>query len=224
MTEPLARRQIAWRAAQDIPDGSYVNLGIGLPTLVADHVPAGREVVYQSENGILGMGPSPEEGNEDPDLINASKNPITVVAGASIFDTGDAFAMIRGGHIDHALLGAFQVSAQGDIANWTTDAPEGTPSVGGAMDQAAGARDVWVLMEHTTRDGAPRILEACTYPLTAPGVVKRIYTSLAVIEVTAEGLAVCEILDGLDLEALQARTGAPLRRGRACAPLVCPEV
>ena len=224
MTEPLTRRQIAWRAAQDIPDGSYVNLGVGLPTLVANHVPAGREVIYHSENGILGMGPAPDEGNEDPDLINASKNPVTLVTGAAIFHTGDAFAMIRGGHIDVALLGAFQVSASGDIANWTTDAPEGTPSVGGAMDLAAGARDVWVLMEHTTRDGAPRILDTCTYPLTAPGVVKRIYTSLAVIAVTPDGLEVCEMLDGLNLAALQAQTEAPLVQGDDCVPLVCSEL
>lgn len=224
MTAPLTRKQIAWRAAQDIPDGSYVNLGVGLPTLVSDYVPAGRDVVYQSENGILGMGPAPAPDKADPDLINATKQPVTLVPGASIFHTGDAFAMIRGGHIDYALLGAFQVAPTGDIANWTVPGPGKPPSVGGAMDLAAGARDVWVLMEHTTRDGAPRILDTCTYPLTAPGVVKRIYTSLAVIAVTPDGLEVCEMLDGLNLAALQAQTEAPLVQGDDCVPLVCSEL
>ena len=222
MNAPLSRHQIAWRAAQDIPDGSYVNLGVGLPTLVSDYVPAGREVVYQSENGILGMGPAPAPGYEDPDLINATKHPVTLVPGASICHSGDAFAMIRGGHIDYALLGAFQVAVNGDLANWTVGGPDKTPSVGGAMDLAAGARNVWVLMEHTTRDGGPRILDRCTYPLTAPGVVKRIITSLAVIDVGTDGLLVREMLEGLDLASLQAETEAPLHLAPDCQPLRCP--
>jgi 3-oxoadipate CoA-transferase, beta subunit len=222
MTAPLTRKQIAWRAAQDIPDGSYVNLGVGLPTLVSDYVPTGRDVIYQSENGILGMGPAPKPENADPDLINATKQPVTLVPGASIFHTGDAFAMIRGGHIDYALLGAFQVAPNGDLANWTVGGPGKPPSVGGAMDLAAGAANVWVLMEHTTRDGGPRLLERCTYPLTAPGVVKRVYTSLAVIGVETEGLVVHEILEGLDLADLRAQSGAELHPAADCSTLRCP--
>ena len=222
MTAPLTRKQIAWRAAQDIPDGSYVNLGVGLPTLVSDYVPSGRDVVYQSENGILGMGPAPAPDKADPDLINATKQPVTLVPGASIFHTGDAFAMIRGGHIDYALLGAFQVAPTGDIANWTVPGPGKPPSVGGAMDLAAGARNVWVLMEHTTRDGGPRLVEHCSYPLTAPRVVKRIYTSLAVVAVEADGFVVHEILEGLDLADLQAQSGAELRPAADCQALRCP--
>jgi len=206
------RSRIARRVAQDLPDGAYVNLGIGLPTRVADHLPPDREIVFHSENGLLGVGPAPEADAADPDLINAGKSPVTLLPGASIFHHNDAFMMIRGGHLDYALLGAFQVSAAGDLANWITDGDDKAPAVGGAMDLAAGAREVWVLMEHCTRDGRPRILERCTYPLTAAGVVTRIYTELAVIAVD-HGLVVTELAPGVDFDHLQSATGAPLRRG-----------
>jgi 3-oxoadipate CoA-transferase beta subunit len=209
--KPLSRDAIARRVGRDIPDGAYVNLGIGLPTLAANYVPTDREVVYHSENGILGLGPAPKSGEEDPDLINAGKQPVTLLPGASIFHHTDAFAMIRGGHIDLALLGAMQVSADGDLANWATGDEKFPPAVGGAMDLAAGAASVWVLMEHTAKDGAPKILERCTYPLTASGVVDRIYTNLAVIEVTNGGLIVREMVEGLKFEDLQQKTGARLR-------------
>ena len=211
MATPLSRDGIAKRVARDIPDGAYVNLGIGLPTLVANYVPDDREVVYHSENGILGMGPAPEKEAEDPDIINAGKQAVTLLPGAAIFHHTDAFAMIRGGHIDLALLGGMQVSASGDLANWSTGDEKFPPAVGGAMDLGAGARSVWVLMEHTAKDGSPKILERCTYPLTAPGVVHRIYTNMAVIDVTPEGLLVREIAPGYDFDALQAATGARLR-------------
>ena len=207
----LTRDEIARRVGRDIPDGAYVNLGIGLPTLAANYVPADREVVYHSENGILGMGPAPTPGKEDPDLINAGKQPITLLPGAAIFHHTDAFAMIRGGHIDLALLGAMQVGANGDLANWSTGDEKFPPAVGGAMDLGAGAASVWVLMEHTTKDGAPKILERCTYPLTAAGVVDRIYTNLAVIDVTHDGLVVREMVPGLEFSELQKKTGAALR-------------
>ncbi len=209
--KPLAREAIARRVALDVPDGAFVNLGIGLPTQVANYVPADREVIYHSENGILGMGPAPAKGQEDPDLINAGKQPVTLMPGASIFHHTDAFAMIRGGHIDLALLGAMQVGATGDLANWATGDEKFPPAVGGAMDLAAGAAGVWVLMEHTTKEGEPKILERCTYPLTAERVVDRIYTNLAVIDVTDEGLLVREMVPGLDFEELQKKTGARLR-------------
>jgi 3-oxoacid CoA-transferase B subunit len=209
--KPLTRDEIARRAGRDIPDGAHVNLGIGLPTLAANYVPADREVIYHSENGILGLGPAPKPGEEDPDLINAGKQPVTLVPGASIFHHTDAFAMIRGGHIDLALLGAMQVAANGDLANWSTDDEKFPPAVGGAMDLGAGARSVWVLMEHTTKNGSPKILERCTYPLTAAGVVDRIYTNLAVIDVTADGLVVREMAPGLEFAELKKQTGAKLR-------------
>jgi 3-oxoacid CoA-transferase B subunit len=209
--KPLSRDQIARRVGRDIPDGAYVNLGIGLPTLAANYVPADREVVYHSENGILGLGPAPERGKEDFDLINAGKQPVTLIRGASIFHHTDAFAMIRGGHIDLALLGAMQVGANGDLANWATGDEKFPPAVGGAMDLGAGAASVWVLMEHTTKDGEPKILERCTYPLTAAGVVDRIYTNLAVIDVTDDGLVVREMVEGLDFAELQQKTAAKLR-------------
>jgi 3-oxoadipate CoA-transferase, beta subunit len=211
MPTPLRREDIARRVARDVPGGACVNLGIGLPTLVANYVPADREVLYHSENGIIGMGPAPAAEDEDPDVINAGKQPVTLLPGASIFHHTDAFAMIRGGHIDLALLGGMQVSERGDLANWSTGDEKFPPAVGGAMDLAAGAASVWVLMEHTARDGSPKILENCTYPLTAPQVVQRIYTNLAVIEVTPEGLLLREIAPGWDFAALQAATGARLR-------------
>ena len=206
----LKRDEIAWRAAQDVPDGAYVNLGIGIPTLVADHVPPGREMVLHSENGLLGVGPKPKPGQEDPELVNAGKELVTLVPGGSIFHHTDSFAMIRGGHIDIALLGAFQVAANGDLANWKTNDNRLAPGVGGAMDLAAGARQVWVLMEHVTREGEPRIVKSCSYPLTAPGVVDRIYTNMAVIDVTETGLVVREIVEGLDFGGLQKLTEAEL--------------
>jgi 3-oxoadipate CoA-transferase, beta subunit len=206
----LDREAIARRAAQDLWDGAVVNLGIGLPTLVANYVPAGREIVYHSENGVLGVGPSPLANDVDPDLINASKTPITLVPGASIFHHTDAFVMIRGGHIDLALLGAMQVSEAGDLANWSTGDEKMPPAVGGAMDLAAGAKGVYVLMEHTTKDGSPKIVPACTYPLTAARVVTRIFTNLAVIDVTKDGLVVREMAPGVEFEALCAKTGAKL--------------
>jgi 3-oxoacid CoA-transferase B subunit len=209
----LTARQMAARVAQDIPDGSYVNLGIGLPTLVADVVPPGREIVYHSENGILGMGPAPEPGTGDPELINAGKQLVTLLPGGAYFHHTDAFVMMRGGHIDITVLGAFQVAANGDLANWATDDATLPPAVGGAMDLAVGARQVFVLTTHTTKDGRPKLLPTCTYPLTAAAVVDRVYTDLAVLDVTPEGFVVREMVPGLGRAELQARTGAPLRFG-----------
>lgn len=211
MTHNDVRHQIARRVGRDLPDGAYVNLGIGLPTLVASYLQPGREIVFHSENGLLGAGPPPPAGKEDPELINAGKMPITLLPGASIFHHNDSFMMIRGGHLDYALLGAFQVASNGDIANWSTGPDGKPPAVGGAMDLAAGAKSVWVLMEHCTRDGKPRMLERCTYPLTAARAVKRIYTELAVIDVD-QGFVVRELAEGVSFEYLQSVTGAPLRR------------
>ncbi|MEX0758668.1 MAG: 3-oxoacid CoA-transferase subunit B, partial [Tistlia sp.] len=205
----LSRVQMAWRAAQDIPDGAYVNLGIGIPELVAAHVPAGREVVYHTENGILGFGPA-RPGEEDPDLINAGKKPVTLLPGASLFHHADSFAMIRGGHIDYCILGAMQVAANGDIANWSTGAEGAIPAVGGAMDLVAGVRHVLVITEHTTREGEPKLMERCSYPLTAPGVVRRVFTSFGVIDVTPQGFLLREIAPGVPLEQVRAATAAPL--------------
>ena len=210
----LSRERMAARVARDIPDGAYVNLGIGLPTLVANHLPADREVILHSENGILGMGPAPPAGQEDWDLINAGKQPVTLRTGGAYFHHADSFAMMRGGHLDICVLGAFQVSATGDLANWHTGAPDAIPAVGGAMDLAIGARRVFVMMEHVTRTGEPKIVERCGYPLTGVGCVARIYTDLAVIDVTPAGLVALEWVEGLSFEALQAVTGAPLRRGQ----------
>ena len=221
---PLKRRQIAWRAAQDLADGAYVNLGIGLPTLVADFLPADREIVLHSENGVLGVGPAPGDNEVDWDLINAGKQPVTLVTGGSYVHHTDSFLMIRGGHLDLALLGAFEVSENGDLANWTTDDPGFPPGVGGAMDLAVGAKEIRVLVEHTTKAGAPRIRRQCRYPLTAAAVVRRIYTDLAVIDVTAEGLVVRELVDELDFLALQAKTEATLRPAPDIKPLRAPAV
>ena len=205
-----SRVEMAMRVAQDIPDGSVVNLGIGLPTLVANHLPAGREVVLHSENGVIGMGPAPVDGAEDYDLINAGKQPVTLLPGGSFFHHADSFAMMRGGHLDVCVLGAFQVSAAGDLANWHTGAADAIPAVGGAMDLAIGAKKTYVMMEHTTKTGELKIVERCSYPLTGVGCVARIYTDLAVIEVTAEGLVVREIVEGLSFEELQRLTAATL--------------
>ena len=206
----LTRDQIAARVAQDIPEGAYVNLGIGLPTMVANHLPVDREIFLHSENGLLGMGPAPAPGEEDEDLINAGKQPVTLLAGGAYFHHGDSFAMMRGGHLDICVLGAFQVSAGGDLANWHTGAPDAIPAVGGAMDLAIGAKKVFVMMEHQTKSGESKIVAACTYPLTGIGCVNRIYTDLAVLEVAPEGLLVIEKIDDLSFEQLQQLTGVPL--------------
>ena len=205
-----SRDEIAARVARDIPEGAYVNLGIGLPTLIGNHLPKDRDVFLQSENGILGLGPAPEKGREDEDLINAGKQPVTLLTGGAYFHHGDSFAMMRGGHLDICVLGAFQVSAEGDLANWHTGEPDAIPAVGGAMDLAIGAQRVFVMMEHVTKAGEPKIVARCTYPLTAMHCVDRIYTDLAVIDVTDRGLAVVEMVAGLEFNELQRMTGAPL--------------
>lgn len=220
----LSRAQMAWRAAQDIPDGAYVNLGIGIPELVAAHVPEGREVVYHTENGILGFGDAPPPGEEDPDLINAGKKPVTLLPGAAFFHHADSFAMIRGGHIDYCILGAMQVAANGDIANWSTGAEGAIPAVGGAMDLVAGVRHVLVITEHTTREGEPKLLERCTYPLTAPGVVSRVFSSFGVIDVTPEGFLLKEIAPGVSLDQVEAATAAPIRAARDLKEVAAPAI
>jgi len=207
-----SRVEMAMRVAQDIPDGAVVNLGIGLPTLVANHLPEGREVVLHSENGVIGMGPAPAEGAEDYDLINAGKQPVTLLPGGSFFHHADSFAMMRGGHLDVCVLGAFQVSASGDLANWHTGAADAIPAVGGAMDLAIGAKKTYVMMEHVTKGGEHKIVGRCSYPLTGVGCVARIYTDIAVIDVTPGGLVVRETVEGLAHDELQRLTGAPLAR------------
>ena len=224
MSPRLSRRQIAWRVAQDIPDGAYVNLGIGMPEMVSDHLPEDREIIFHSENGILGMGPAPAPGEEDYDLINAGKKPVTMLPGGAYFHHTDSFAMIRGGHIDICVLGAFQVSATGDLANWSTGAPGAVPAVGGAMDLAVGAKRVLVMSDHTTREGAPKLVERCTYPLTGVGVVSAVYTDLAVIDVTGEGLVVRELIGDLEFDELRGLTGAPLRLADDWQPLAAPDL
>jgi 3-oxoadipate CoA-transferase, beta subunit len=206
----LTREEIARRIARDIPEGAYVNLGIGMPTLVANHLPKDREIILHSENGILGMGPAPAKGAEDWDMINASKEPVTLVTGGAYFHHTDSFAMMRGGHLDIAVLGAFQVSVSGDLANWHTGEPGAIPAVGGAMDLAVGAKNVWVMMEHLTKGGESKIVERCTYPLTGVGVVKRVYTDLAVIDVTRRGLVAARLVPGLSFGELQRLTGVTL--------------
>jgi len=191
------RDEMAARIARDIPEGAYVNLGIGLPTLVANHLGADKEVFLHSENGMLGMGPAPPAGQEDPDLVNAGKQPVTLLTGGAYFHHADSFAMIRGGHVDICVLGAFQVSVAGDLANWHTGEPGTIPAVGGAMDLAVGARRVFVMMEHLTKKGDSKIVDRCTYPLTGVRCVSRIYTDLAVLDVTPGGLAVVDVVDGL---------------------------
>jgi 3-oxoadipate CoA-transferase beta subunit len=205
-----SRDAMARRVARDIAEGMVVNLGIGLPTLVANHLPPGREVMMHSENGVIGFGPAPAEGEEDYDLINAGKQPVTLLPGGVFFHHADSFGMMRGGHIDLCVLGAFQVSGTGDLANWHTGAADAIPAVGGAMDLAVGARQTWVMMEHTTKTGEPKIVERCTYPLTGLACVSRIVTDLAVLDVTPEGLRVVERCEGLSFEALQALTGVAL--------------
>jgi len=208
----LDRDRLAARVARDIPEGAYVNLGIGLPTRVANFLPKDREIFLHSENGLLGMGPAPAPGEEDPDLINAGKEPVTILTGGAFFHHGDSFAMMRGGHLDICVLGAFQVSATGDLANWHTGG-NAIPAVGGAMDLAVGAKRVFVMTDHVTKTGEPKIVERCSYPLTGIGCVDRIYTDLAVIDVTPAGLRVVEMVEGLDLATLQTLTAAPLSVG-----------
>ena len=208
--KPWTRDEIAARAARDMPEGFYVNLGIGIPVLVANYVPAEREVIIQSENGILGMGPEPQPHQINRWLINASKKYVSLVPGGSYMHHADSFALIRGGHLDLCVLGAFQVAANGDFANWSKSKTD-MPSVGGAMDLAVGAKSVWLLMDHTTKDGESKLMRRCSYPLTAVGAAKRVYTNLAVLDVTGDAFAVREIVPGLTFEALQDVTDAPLK-------------
>jgi 3-oxoadipate CoA-transferase beta subunit len=202
--------ELARRVARDIHDGAYVNLGIGMPTLVANHLPAGIEVVLHSENGILGMGPAPPAGQEDYDLINAGKQPVTLLPGGAFFHHADSFAMMRGGHLDICVLGAFQVSATGDLANWHTGDKHAIPAVGGAMDLAVGARQTWVMMDLLTKQGASKVVSQCTYPLTGIACVKRIYSDLATLECTARGLKLIDIVDGLSGTDLEQLIGLPI--------------
>ena len=204
------RDELARRVAEDIHDGAYVNLGIGQPTLVANHIPAGREVILHSENGILGMGPAPAAGADDYDLINAGKQPVTLLAGGAFFHHADSFAMMRGGHIDICVLGAFQVSATGDLANWSTGEPGAIPAVGGAMDLAVGARQTWVMMDLLTKQGQSKVVERCTYPLTGVACVKRIYSDLATLACTPQGLRLIDAVPGLSRAELERLIGLPI--------------
>ena len=208
-----SRDQLAARVAQDIPEGATVNLGIGMPTLVANHIPADREVLLQSENGILGMGPAPAEGDEDFDLINAGKQPVTLLAGGSYFHHADSFAMMRGGHLDICVLGAFQVSSTGDLANWSTGEPGAIPAVGGAMDLAIGAKQTWVMMDLLTKQGESKVVKTCTYPLTGIGCVKRIYSELATLACTPQGLRLIDKVEGLEHAELEKLLGLRIALG-----------
>lgn len=203
--------ELAKRVAQDMFDGAYVNLGIGQPTLVANHLPEGIEIVLHSENGILGMGPAPLSGDEDFDLINAGKQPVTLLDGGAFFHHADSFAMMRGGHLDICVLGAFQVSATGDLANWSTGEPGAIPAVGGAMDLAIGAKQTWVMMDLLTKTGASKIVEECSYPLTGIQCVKRIYTDCATLECTSSGLKLIDMVSGLELSELERLVGLPIQ-------------
>ena len=203
--------QLAVRVAEDMPDGAYVNLGIGMPTLVANHIGGGREIILHSENGILGMGPAPKAGEEDYDLINAGKQPVTLLAGGAFFHHSDSFAMMRGGHLDICVLGAFQVSATGDLANWSTGEPGSIPAVGGAMDLAIGAKQTWVMMDLLTKKGESKLVRECTYPLTGIGCVSRVYSDLATFECSPQGLKLIDKVDGLDLAELERLVGLPIR-------------
>ncbi len=213
MTMSYRRRskdELAARVAQDIPEGAVVNLGIGQPTLVANHIPREREVLLHSENGLLGMGPAPAPGEEDYDLINAGKQPVTLLPGGSYFHHADSFAMMRGGHLDICVLGAFQVSATGDLANWHTGEPDAIPAVGGAMDLAVGARQTWVMMDLLTKQGQSKIVRSCTYPLTGIGCVKRVYTDLCTLECTPQGLRLIDRVEGLSHAELEKLIGLPV--------------
>ena len=210
---PYQRRskdELARLVARDIHDGAYVNLGIGMPTLVANHIPTGREVILHSENGILGMGPAPAPGHEDFDLINAGKQPVTLLPGGAFFHHADSFAMMRGGHLDICVLGAFQVSATGDLANWSTGEADAIPAVGGAMDLAVGAKQTWVMMDLLTKTGESKVVRTCTYPLTGIGCVKRIYSDLATLDCTPQGLRIVDLVPGLSREELERLTGLPM--------------
>ena len=206
----LSREQMAARVARDIPEGAYVNLGIGLPTTVANFLPADKEIFLQSENGLLGMGPAPAAGEEDPDLINAGKQPVTLLTGGCYFHHADSFAMMRGGHLDICVLGAFQVSAQGDLANWSTGAADAIPAVGGAMDLAIGAKQVFVMMDLLTKQGQSKLVDTCSYPLTGLRCVSRVYTDVAVFDLGADGATVLEMVEGVDIDQLRELTGLPL--------------
>ncbi|MGO2508327.1 MAG: 3-oxoacid CoA-transferase subunit B [Vibrio hibernica] len=206
----LSRNQMAWRAAQDIEDGTYVNLGIGIPEKIAEFVDESKTVSYHTENGVLGFGPTPNEGDYDPELINAGKKPVSVIPGCSFFNQSDSFAMMRGGHIDRCFLGAMQVSSRGDLANWITNDPDAIPAVGGAMDLVAGVKNIGVLTEHVTRIGEAKLVLNCTYPLTGVGVITRIYTNLAVLDTSDDGFILREIVSGLNINQLQQITDAPL--------------
>lgn len=208
--QPLTRNEIAYLVAHDFPDGSVVNLGIGMPTLVADFLPAEHEILLQSENGILGMGRASVGEEIDLDIINASRTPVILLPGASITEQTIAFAMMRGGHLDYSVLGGFQVAANGDLANWITSSPDAIAAIGGAMDLAVGARKVIVMMEHVTKEQEPKLLQTCNYPLTGAGVVDSVYTDLAIVDVTPEGFVVRAMLEGLTVETLEKKTGAPL--------------
>ena len=210
----LDRREIAHRIARDIPDGAYVNLGIGMPETIAECIPEDKEVILHTENGLLGMGPPPPPGEEDPELINAGKKPVTTVPGASFFHHADSFAMIRGGHLDICVLGALEVAANGDLANWSTGA-DAVPAVGGAMDLVSGVKAVYVMTRHCTRAGDPKLVAECHYPLTGRGVVDRVYTDLAVIDITPQGFAVRELAPGVTLADVTERTAAPLHDARS---------
>ena len=205
-----SKEQLAQRVAQDIHDGAYVNLGIGMPTLVANHLPAGIEVILQSENGILGMGPAPAAGDEDYDLINAGKQPVTLLPGGAYFHHADSFGMMRGGHLDICVLGAFQVSATGDLANWSTGEKDAIPAVGGAMDLAIGAKQTWVMMDLLTKKGESKVVSQCSYPITGIGCVKRIYSELATLECTPKGLLLVDMVDGLTHAELEKMLGLPI--------------
>ena len=205
-------KEMAQNVALDIPDGAYVNLGIGMPELVVDYVPEGREVIYHTENGLLGMGPEPEVGQEDPELINAGKKKITTIKGACFFHHADSFTMIRGKHIDICVLGTLQVSEYGDLANWSTGKPGAVPAVGGAMDLVTGVKTILVITKHCTKEGKPKIVRNCTYPLTGKAVVDRIYTDLAIIDVNEKGLFVRELAPGISFDYLQEKTGAKLNQ------------
>jgi 3-oxoadipate CoA-transferase, beta subunit len=209
-SKPLTSAEMAKRLARDIPDGWAVNLGIGLPTVVADHVPADREVLFQSENGILGMGPAPAKDAIDPWLVNAGKQHITLSPGAALFHHADSFAMIRGQHLDLCVLGAYQVAENGDLANWTVPEGDVIPGIGGAMDLAAGAKQIWIMMDHTTKSGEPKLVKRCTYPLTAPACVTRVYTNIAVLDVTPQGFALVECFGGFSAADVQERTGVTI--------------
>ena len=223
MATKLSNAQIAWRAAQDLPDGAYVNLGIGFPEMIAKFKPEGREVVYHTENGILDFGEAPPAGEEDWDLINAGKKAVTLNSGASFFHHADSFAMVRGGHLDVAVLGAYEVAENGDLANWSTG-PGSVPAVGGAMDLVHGAKQVWVVTDHTTKDGKPKLLKSCRLPLTGVGCVTTVFTSLAVIDIAGGRFVLREKLPGMSLDELQALTGAPLAVNGAVKDLIVPEI